>query len=79
MLAEAAHNEVLVAIIQSFVALMIERGPKLYSLDGFREWDLAEHRRLYEAVRNQDGDLAAERMRQHILELADRYRDAGAG
>ena len=79
VLAEAAHNEVLVAIIQSFVALMIERGPKLYSLDGFREWDLAEHRRLYEAVRNQDGDLAAERMRQHIQELADRYRDAGAG
>ena len=79
LLAEAAHNEVLVAIIQSFVALMIERGPKIYSLDGFREWDLAEHRGLYEAVRDQDGDLAATRMRQHILELADRYRVAGAG
>ena len=79
LLAEAAHNEVLVAIIQSFVALMIERGPKIYSLDGFREWDLAEHRGLYEAVRDQDGDLAATRMRQHIVELADRYRVAGAG
>lgn len=78
VLAEAAHNEVLVAIIQSFVGLMIERGPRIYSLDGFREWDLAEHRGLYEAVRDQDGDLAAERMRTHILELAERYRVVGA-
>src|SRR5579862_5124152 len=38
VLAEAAHNEVLVAIIQSFVGLMLEkRGPKIYSLEGFRE------------------------------------------
>jgi DNA-binding FadR family transcriptional regulator len=79
VLAECAHNEVLVAIIQSFVALMLdERGPKIYSLDGFREWDLAEHRGLFEAVRDHDGALAAERMRDHILVLADRYRDAGA-
>jgi DNA-binding FadR family transcriptional regulator len=79
VLAECAHNEVLVAIIQSFVALMLdERGPKIYSLDGFREWDLAEHRGLFEAVRDHDGALAAERMRDHILVLAERYRDAGA-
>jgi GntR family transcriptional regulator, transcriptional repressor for pyruvate dehydrogenase complex len=79
LLAEAAHNEVLVAIVQSFVGLMIERGPKVYALDGFREWDLAEHRRLYEAVRDQDAELAAERMRGHITELAERYRAAGTG
>jgi len=79
VLAEAAHNEVLVAIIQSFVGLMIERGPKIYSLPGFREWDLGEHRLLYEAVRDRDGDLAASRMRDHILALAEQYRAAGAG
>lgn len=79
VLAECAHNEVLVAIIQSFVGLMIERGPKIYSLPGFREWDLDEHRGLYEAVRDRDEDLAAERMRDHILALAERYRAAGAG
>lgn len=79
LLAEAAHNEVLAAMIQTFVELMKERGPRLYALEGFGEWDLAEHRGIYTAVRDQDGDRAAELMRQHILQLADRYRDAGAG
>jgi DNA-binding FadR family transcriptional regulator len=79
LLAEAAHNEVLVAMVQSFTSLMIERGPKLYALAGFREWDIAQHRSLYDAVRDQDADLAAQRMRRHITELAERYRAAGAG
>jgi DNA-binding FadR family transcriptional regulator len=79
LLAEAAHNEVLTAMIQSFVALMLERGPRVYSLDGFGEWDLQEHRGLYEAVRDRNPDLAARRMREHIEELARRYRAVGAG
>ncbi len=79
LLAEAAHKEVLAAMIQTFVELMKERGPRLYALEGFGEWGLAEHRGIYTAVRDQDGDRAAELMRQHILQLADRYRDAGAG
>ena len=40
LLAEAAHNEVLTAMIQSFVSLMIERAPRVYRLEGFGEWDL---------------------------------------
>jgi len=79
LLAEAAHNEVLAAMIQTFVELMKERGPRLYALEGFGDWDLDEHRGIYAAVRDQDPERAAELMRQHILELADRYRDAGAG
>jgi len=79
VLAEAAHNEVLVALVQSFVALMLERGPKIYALDGFREWDLAEHRGLFDAIRERDADRAAELMRTHINALADHYRRTGAG
>jgi GntR family transcriptional regulator, transcriptional repressor for pyruvate dehydrogenase complex len=79
LLAEAAHNEVLVAIVQSFVGLMMERAPKLYGLEGFAAWDLAEHRTLYEAVRDQDAELAGERMRRHVVELAERYHAVGAG
>ena len=60
LLAAAAHNEVLGAMIQSFVSLMVERGPRIYSLEGFGEWDLQEHRGLFEAVRDRDSDLAAE-------------------
>lgn len=79
LLAEAAHNEVLVAIIEQFLNLMVERAPKVYSLDGFREWDVAEHRALFEAVEAQNAELSAGLMRAHILQLADRYRRAGVG
>jgi GntR family transcriptional repressor for pyruvate dehydrogenase complex len=78
LLAEAAHNEVLAAMVQVFVELMKERGPKLYALPGFGDWDLGEHRGIYEAVRDQDGDRAARLMREHILQLAERYREAGS-
>jgi GntR family transcriptional repressor for pyruvate dehydrogenase complex len=79
LIAEAAHNEVLAAMIEGFVGLMKERGPRLYALPGFGEWDLKEHRGIYEAVRDQDSERAAELMREHILQLADRYREIGAG
>ena len=78
LLAEAAHNEVLRAMIQSFVALMIERGPRVYQFEGFGEWDLQEHRGLYGAVRDRDAERAAKLMREHIEELARRYRAVGA-
>jgi len=79
LIAEAAHNEVLGAMIESFVDLMKERGPRLYALPDFGEWDLKEHRGIYEAVRDQDSKRASDLMREHILQLADRYREIGAG
>jgi len=79
LLAEAAHNEVLAGMTRSFVSLMYERAPKVYALEGFPAWDLEEHQGLYEAVRTQDADLAADLMRRHILELSERYRRVGAG
>jgi DNA-binding GntR family transcriptional regulator len=79
LLAEAAHNEVLAAMIGVFVDLMTERGPRLYALEGFGKWDVAEHTGIYEAVRDQDGERAARLMREHILQLAERYRETGAG
>jgi DNA-binding FadR family transcriptional regulator len=78
LLADAAHNEVLSAMIESFVGLMVERGPRVYGLEGFGEWDLQEHRGLYEAVRDRDPERAARLMREHIEELARRYRVIGA-
>jgi GntR family transcriptional repressor for pyruvate dehydrogenase complex len=78
LLADCAHNEVLRAMIQSFVTLMVERGPRVYSLEGFGEWDLQEHKGLYAAVRDRDAERAAKLMREHIEELARRYRAVGA-
>jgi GntR family transcriptional regulator, transcriptional repressor for pyruvate dehydrogenase complex len=78
LLAEAAHNEVLRAMIQSFVSLMVERAPKIYSLDGFADWDLQEHRGLLAAVRDRDPDRARTLMREHIEQLSKRYEAVGA-
>jgi GntR family transcriptional regulator, transcriptional repressor for pyruvate dehydrogenase complex len=73
MLAEAAHNEVLAGFVASFVKLLVERGPALEQLEGYREWELGEHRSLYEAVRDADPDLAAERMRAHLAQVEDKH------
>ena len=75
--AEAAHNEVLASLMRPVMKLMIERAPALYDDDAFRDWDIAEHTRIFEAIRAGDGDLAAERMRDHILALGEHYRRAG--
>jgi DNA-binding FadR family transcriptional regulator len=73
-LSEAAHNEVLAGFVASFVKLLVERGPALEALGGYREWELGEHRRLYEAVRAGDPELAARRMQAH-LEQVEAYHE----
>lgn len=72
--AEAAHNEVLAAVEESFVTLMLERAGELYATDGFRAWDIQEHRSILEAVRASDAELARQRMREHILAIGEYYR-----
>jgi GntR family transcriptional repressor for pyruvate dehydrogenase complex len=75
--AEAAHNEVLAGVMQTFVELMIERAPALYDQEDFRTWDIEEHTRIFEAIRDGDADLAAERMREHIVAIGEHYKLAG--
>ena len=76
-LAEAAHNEVLAGIEESFVGLMIERASELYDTDGFREWDIEEHKGILEAIREGDSDLAKQRMRDHIVAIGEHYKRVG--
>lgn len=75
--AEAAHNEVLAGVMQTFVDLMIERAPALYEKEDFRAWDIKEHTSIYEAIRDGNADLAAERMREHIIAVGEHYKLAG--
>jgi DNA-binding FadR family transcriptional regulator len=77
-LSDAAHNEVLAGVEESFVALMLERGPGLYDSPEFRDWDLAEHRSILAAVDARDPELAAQRMRDHILAVGEHYKRVGA-
>ena len=62
----AAHNEVLSGFVQSFQQPLTERGPILESFDGFRRWEIGQHRSVYEPVLEGDTELAAERMRAHL-------------
>ena len=65
-LADASHNEVLAGFILSIAGLLAERGPLLEQQPGYAEWELAEHRGLYEAVRDGNPKLSAKRMRKHL-------------
>ena len=76
-LAEAAHNEVLAGFVRSIVELLAERGPVLERQPGYAEWELAEHRALYEAVKAGDRALAVERMRAHLAAMMDHHTRAG--
>ena len=48
VLADAAHNDVLAGFVASYRELLVTRGPSLEEVDGYRAWELAEHRGLYE-------------------------------
>jgi GntR family transcriptional repressor for pyruvate dehydrogenase complex len=62
----ATHNEVLSGFVQSFQQALTERGPILESFDGFREWEIEQHRSVFEPVRDGEPDRAAERMCAHL-------------
>lgn len=79
-LAEAAKNEVLSGFIRSLFHRMLERVPRLYELaDGFGAWDVEEHRRIYQAVGDGDGERAAACMRDHVVAIRSLYEGLDAG
>jgi GntR family transcriptional regulator, transcriptional repressor for pyruvate dehydrogenase complex len=76
-LAEAAHNEVLAGFIESVMGLLMERGPELEQHRGYREWELREHTGLFEAVRDGEPEVAAQRMREHLGAMTRHHSDMG--
>ena len=77
VLAEAAHNEVLAGFVASYHDLLVTRGPSLEEVEGYREWELAEHRGLYEAVRDGETFLATARMADHLDRVTVYYSAVG--
>lgn len=63
---EAAHNDVLASFVYSLAEVMRQRGPTLEDVPGYREWEIGQHRSVFEPIRDGDPDLAAERMRAHL-------------
>ena len=79
LLAVAAHNEVLAGMFQSFMQLMLARGPQLYAdVAGFATWELEQHEQIFAAIRTGDAELAAERMRRHVAAMAGNYHRTGS-
>jgi GntR family transcriptional regulator, transcriptional repressor for pyruvate dehydrogenase complex len=74
---EAAHSEVLSSLVSSFAEMMAERGPTLEAKPGYREWELAQHRSVFEPIRAGDPELAAERMSAHLTEVVPHHERLG--
>lgn len=65
-IAEAAHNELIAGFVASFSDQLAERGPILEQIGGFQDWELAQHRGVYEPIADANPGLAARRMRAHL-------------
>lgn len=65
-IAQAAHSEVLAGCVASFGTVLTEHGVALEAEPGYREWEIEQHRHVYEPIRAGDPDDAAARMREHL-------------
>lgn len=74
---EAAHNEVLAGFVHSFQEPLTERGPVLEAVPGFREWEIDQHRSVFEPIRDGEPDLAVERMRAHLDAVVPHHERLG--
>ena len=63
---QAAHSEVLCSLVRPFAHVMTERGPVLEAIDRYRNWEVDQHRSVFEPLREGDPDLAAERKAAHV-------------
>ena len=77
VLADAAHNDVLAGFVASYRELLVTRGPSLEEVDGYRAWELAEHRGLYESVLAGDAFQATARMLDHLDRVTVYYGAIG--
>jgi DNA-binding FadR family transcriptional regulator len=75
--AEAAHNEVLAGFVRSFATMLGERGPILEGLPGFREWEIDQHRSVFEPIEAGDVELAGHRMRAHLDAVVEYHQRIG--
>jgi GntR family transcriptional repressor for pyruvate dehydrogenase complex len=65
-IAEATHNEVIAGFVHTFQEPLAQRGPVLEEMDGFRDWEIAQHRSVLEPIEAGDAKLAHARMLAHL-------------
>jgi GntR family transcriptional regulator, transcriptional repressor for pyruvate dehydrogenase complex len=74
---EAAHSEVLSSFVTCFAEVMTDRGPMLEAEPGYREWEVGQHRLVFEPIRDRDAELAAERMGAHLDAVTPHHESLG--
>ncbi len=77
-LAEAAHSEVLGSFVCSFAEILTEHGRVLEAQPGYREWEIEQHRMVFEPVCDGDPDEAAARMHAHLDAVGPHHERLGA-
>ncbi len=76
LIAVASHNQVLQEMVGLLSGSLEARGPGLERLPGYREWEMAEHRGILEALEARDEDLAVDRMRRHLDAMVEHLQRA---
>jgi GntR family transcriptional repressor for pyruvate dehydrogenase complex len=77
MIGEAAHSEVLAGFVASAAQIMTARGPVLEAEPGYREWEIEQHRSVFEPIEAGDPEAAEERMRTHLDAVIPRHEHLG--
>jgi len=73
---EAAHNDILAAVVRPFLKVAFERGPALYQTEPeYADRELAEHRAVLDAITAGDEAVARDRMRDHLSTMNGYYLD----
>lgn len=76
---EATHNDVIAGFVHSFQDPLAQRGPVLEEMDGFREWELEQHRSVFEPIKAGNAELAHERMLAHLNAVLPYHEHLGLG
>jgi DNA-binding FadR family transcriptional regulator len=63
---DAAHNEVLSSFVAALAELMTQRGPVLEAKEGYREWEIEQHRAVFDPIRDRDPERASRQMAAHL-------------
>jgi GntR family transcriptional regulator, transcriptional repressor for pyruvate dehydrogenase complex len=77
MIGEAAHSDVLAGFVASAAQTMQERGPLLEAEPGYREWELDQHRSVFEPIRDRDPEAAEAQMRAHLEAVIPKHERLG--
>jgi GntR family transcriptional regulator, transcriptional repressor for pyruvate dehydrogenase complex len=78
VVAQSAHNEVLLAFVSKLLPMFEERGPILEELPTFREWELDQHTAIATQIRKGEPEQAETLMAAHLDGVAAFYRSLGA-